>query len=180
MAGKSVSLDYWRKFFRSANSDIFEVIEQAIVVAAVDCPKEFRSRRDRIAEKLFTCRLSRCFGCNNVELMIPDDGEELGEEEGGGSVKREVGEKGSKMDSCNDEAEDLNRVGLSNYSYDEAEALTDVIEEESQIVGEVLRIKEVLCNKLDESDSVLYESLRRLDLMQLSVETLKGLEGVGR
>lgn len=179
MVGKSVSLDYWRKFFRSANSDIFEVIEQAIVVAAADCPKEFRSRRDQIAEKLFTCRLSRCFGCNNVELQVPDDGEDLGEEEGGGSVKREVGEKGSKMDSCNGEPEDLNRGGLSNYSYDEAEALTDVMEEESQIVGEVLRIKEVLCNKLDESDGVLYESLRRLELMQLSVETLKATE-IGR
>ncbi|KAL0928885.1 hypothetical protein M5K25_000815 [Dendrobium thyrsiflorum] len=179
MAGKSDSLDYWRKFFRSANSDIFEVVEQAIVVAAVDCPKEFRSRRDRIAEKLFTCKLSRCVGCNNVELQIPDDGEDLGEEEGGGSVKREVGEKGSKMDSCNGEPEDLNRGGLSNYSYDEAEALTDVMEEESQIVGEVLRIKEVLYNKLDQSDAVLYESLRRLELMQLSVETLKATE-IGR
>ena len=35
---------------------------------------------------------------------------------------------------------------VSNYSYGEAEALTDEIEEQSEIVGEVLRIKEILYN----------------------------------
>ena len=38
----------------------------------------------------------------------------------------------------------------SNYSYGEAEALTDEIEEESMIVGEVFRIKEILHNSQDE------------------------------
>ncbi|KAG0452463.1 hypothetical protein HPP92_025127 [Vanilla planifolia] len=177
MAVAADSLDYWRKFFQSADGDIFEVINRAILVAAADCPKDFRSRRDQIAEKLFTCRLSRCFGCNRVELQVPDDGEEVGEEEGG-SVKR-VAEKDSKVDSSNSDPEDFNRGGVSNYSYDEAEALTEEMDEESQIVGEVMRIKEVLCNHHDESDSFLFESLRRLQLMELSVETLKVTE-IGR
>ena len=59
---KSWSLDEWRKYFGSANSDIFEIIEHAIIVAASDCPKEFRVRRDGIAERLFSCRLTRCVG----------------------------------------------------------------------------------------------------------------------
>ncbi|XP_072998188.1 probable mediator of RNA polymerase II transcription subunit 26b [Typha latifolia] len=162
MAGSSGSLDYYRKFFHGASSDIFEVIDHAILVAASDYPQEFRSRRDQIAEKLYTAALPRCFGCDRVT------------EEGDGSVKREV-EKDSKMDSCNEVFEDLRHV-VSIYSYDEAEALTEEIEEESQMVGEVLRIKEIFTNKQDQSDEILFESLRRLQLMQLSVETLKATE----
>ena len=138
MASSSGSLDYWRKFFRSANSDIFEVMEHAILVAASDYPQEFRSRRHQIVEKLFAVLLPRCYGCDRVA-----EGEE-----GDRSVKRD-GEKESKVDSSNDGPEDLNRI-VSNYSYDEAEALTEEIEEESQIVGEVLRIKEIFANHRDE------------------------------
>ncbi|XP_008798351.1 probable mediator of RNA polymerase II transcription subunit 26b isoform X1 [Phoenix dactylifera] len=173
MANSSASLDYWRKFFRSANSDIFEVLEQAILVAASDYPQEFRSRRDGIGEKLYTCLLPRCSGCDRVESRVSTEGGE----EGDGSVKRDV-EKESKVDSSNEVFEDLNRL-VSSYSYDEAEALTEEIEEESQMFAEVLRIKEILANKHDQSDSVLFDSLRRLQLMELSVETLKATE-IGR
>ncbi|XP_072984993.1 probable mediator of RNA polymerase II transcription subunit 26b [Typha latifolia] len=171
MASPPGSLDYWRKFFHSANSDIFDVIDHAILVASSDCPQEFRNRRDQIAEKLYISLLPRCFGCDRVELRITE------REEGVASVKRDV-EKESKVDSSNDGPEDLRRV-VSNYSYDEAEALTEEIEEENQTFGEVLRIKEILFNKQDQSDSFLFESLRRLQLMELSVETLKATE-IGR
>uniref|UniRef100_A0A7N2LIX0 Uncharacterized protein n=1 Tax=Quercus lobata TaxID=97700 RepID=A0A7N2LIX0_QUELO len=40
MAKKSGSLDYWRNYFRTANSDIFEIIDHAITAATSDCPKE--------------------------------------------------------------------------------------------------------------------------------------------
>lgn len=72
-----VGLENWRDYFRRANSDIFDIIEHAIMVAASDCPKEFRVRREKIAELLFTCRLTRCLGCDRVELAVSevDDGE---------------------------------------------------------------------------------------------------------
>ncbi|URE28405.1 hypothetical protein MUK42_36227 [Musa troglodytarum] len=168
MASSSGSVDYWRKFFRSANSDIFEVIEQAILVAASDCPRQFRSRRDQIVEKLFAALLPRCFGCDRVELRGA---------EGDGRMRR-LGEKESKADSSNDGPESLNRA-VSNYTYDEAEALIEEIEEEGQLVGEVMRIKEILGSQHDESDAVLLESLRRLQLMELSVDVLKATE-IGR
>ncbi|MQM04638.1 hypothetical protein Taro_037438 [Colocasia esculenta] len=41
------------------------------------------------------------------------------------------------------------------------------------MIGEVLRIKEIVANQDDEPDSLLFESLRRLQLMGISVETLK-------
>uniref|UniRef100_A0A803LT33 TFIIS N-terminal domain-containing protein n=1 Tax=Chenopodium quinoa TaxID=63459 RepID=A0A803LT33_CHEQI len=117
--GIGVGLENWRDYFRRANSDIFDIIEHAIMVAASDCPKEFRVRRERIAELLFTCRLTRL---------------------------------------------------------DDAEALTNEIEEAREVVDEVLRIKEILLNSQDQSDSVLFESLRRLQLMQLDVDILKTTE----
>ncbi|XP_074555766.1 putative mediator of RNA polymerase II transcription subunit 26b [Curcuma longa] len=170
MASSSGSVDYWRKFFRSADSDIFDVIEHAILVAASDYPEELRSRRDRIVEKFFIALLPRCFACDRVE---PQGAEA---EEGHGSVKRVAGaEKDSKVDSCNDGPEFSHRV-VSNYTFDEAEALTEEIEEEGQTLEEVLRIKEVLSNHHDESDNVLLESLRRLQLMELTVDVLKATE----
>ncbi|XP_019162680.1 PREDICTED: probable mediator of RNA polymerase II transcription subunit 26b isoform X4 [Ipomoea nil] len=79
--------------------------------------------------------------------------------------------------SCGDCAEmEMNVKQVSNYSYGDAEALTDEIEEESLTVREVLRIKGILDNYEEESDSILFDSLRRLQLMDLSVETLKATE----
>lgn len=145
MDNKSGELDHWRDYFRSANSDIFEVIEHAILVAASDCTEEFQMRRDRIAEKLYTCRLSLCSGCDRLELAVS-----LKEEENGinGSSGGQVGRKESKVNSSTDECRELNSQNwVSNYSYYEAEALTEELEEESQLVKEVLRIKELLSNK---------------------------------
>ncbi|KAF7145670.1 hypothetical protein RHSIM_Rhsim04G0114000 [Rhododendron simsii] len=186
MGVKPGALDDWRDYFRTSSSDIFDIIEHAIMVAASDCPQEFRIRRDRIAEKLFSCKLAKCVVCDNVELSVPAGGDGGGEEgrgcckivkfeEGGGGGG---GSKGSKVNSSrDDQVVEMNVMmnQLSNYSFGEAEALTDEIEEESQIVGEVLRIKEILDNCQDESDSVLFESLRRLQLMVLSVDSLKSV-----
>ncbi|KAE8661191.1 Transcription elongation factor family protein, putative isoform 2 [Hibiscus syriacus] len=44
------------------------------------------------------------------------------------------------------------------------------------IVGEVFRIKDVLLNSQDEPDSILFDSLRRLQLMELTVDVLKATE----
>ncbi|XLS79140.1 hypothetical protein HN51_063365, partial [Arachis hypogaea] len=43
------------RVFCSYFSDIFEIIDHVIMMAASDCPKEFRLRRDRIADMLFSC-----------------------------------------------------------------------------------------------------------------------------
>lgn len=155
------NLDKWREYFRSCcNSDIFDIIEHAILVAASDCPKEFKLRRDRIAETLFSAKLIKCVGCDHVELGVKSDGD--GEEfKIDGGFEFEGGRsKESKVDSCRDDHDDdhhhgadgdeMNDQMVSHFSYDDAEALTDEIEKESQIHGEVLRIKEVLENSEDE------------------------------
>ncbi|GAA0140979.1 general transcription factor [Lithospermum erythrorhizon] len=176
----SRSLDYWRGYFKGVNSDIFDIIEQAIIVAALDCPKDFKSRRDHIAQLLFTCKMTKCFGCNGVGLSVPRKDFYDEEDEGAKCKNGEVGSKESKFNISGvdgDQVEmEMNVNHVCNVSYGDVEALTDEIEEESQFIGEVLRIKEILDNHQEESDSVLNESLRRLQLMDLSVEILKVTE----
>ncbi|KAF5190507.1 hypothetical protein FRX31_019906 [Thalictrum thalictroides] len=51
----SQMLEYWRKNLKtcSDSDDIFEVIDRAIFIAALDHPKEFKNHRDEIMEKLY-------------------------------------------------------------------------------------------------------------------------------
>lgn len=154
MEMKSGSLDYWRDFFRTANSDIFSIIDGAIMVAASDCPQEFRLRRDRIAERLFNCRMTRCTGCERVELAVngAEDEDFKGSERDGCELQA----KESKVNSSRDDDHgDINTNQTSNYSYGEVEALTDEIEEENQIIGGVSRIKQILFRSQDEVLSFL-------------------------
>ncbi|KAJ6797589.1 Uncharacterized protein M6B38_217990 [Iris pallida] len=177
-SSSSGSLDYWRKLFRSAGTDIFQVLESAIDVAAADRLEDFLLRRDRIAERLFTLRLDRCLRCNRVREQPTAAARE--EEDDDGKLE----EKESKVDSNSHgdfdvDVDVVDPVRNSNYSYDEAEALTEEMEEESQLVGEVLRIKNILDHHQEESDRVLFDSLRRLQLMALSIDTLKATD-IGR
>lgn len=146
MAGRRSGdvLDKWREYFSRCDSDIFDVIERGIMVAACDYPQEFRLRRDRIAQILFSSKLSKCVGCDHVELLIG-----AGEEDEGDCEKREV-DRDDEGEEEEEEGMYVNKMMISNYSYGEAEALTDEIEKESQMVGEVLRIKRILENSQDE------------------------------
>ncbi|KAK4481777.1 hypothetical protein RD792_012688 [Penstemon davidsonii] len=183
MANTSVSLDKWREYFRSANSDIFEIIEHAIIVAASDCPYDFKLKRDRIAEMLFTCKVTKCFGCERIELALPNsDGVQKSDDkcksgiEAGGSKDTKESKANSSRDDNHREVMEMNVNQVSNYSYGDAEALTDEIEEESQYLSDVLRIKEIIDNSENESEGLLFDSLRKLQLMPFSVETLKATE----
>lgn len=158
MAKSSGTLDKWRDYFRTANSDIFDIIEYAVMVAAVDCPKEFKLRRDRIAEMLFTCKVSMCFGCEKVELAVPIAA--ANDDEGKIKSKNEFGvSKESKANSSIDidhHDVEMNVNQVSNYSYGEAEALTEEMEEETQTFGEVMRIKDMIDNNQAEVHFYLY------------------------
>ncbi|XP_078173333.1 transcription elongation factor (TFIIS) family protein [Carex rostrata] len=164
----ATNLEYWTEFFHGANGSIFDVIENAILVAANDCPQELRSRRDRIVEKIYTLAIPRCFSC------IERCNQQLEE---AGSVKHERDNREKDKEG----PEDIGRMvvsgsGGSNCSYDEVEAITEEIERDNETYGEVLRIKEILHKKEEQSENTLFESLRRLQLMELSVTTLQATE----
>ncbi|CAE5962545.1 unnamed protein product [Arabidopsis arenosa] len=46
------------------------------LVFATGYPKRFKSRREKISELLFSCRVNRCIRCDHLELTIPGDDEE--------------------------------------------------------------------------------------------------------
>ncbi|KAF5955639.1 hypothetical protein HYC85_008495 [Camellia sinensis] len=88
--------------------------------------EEFRLRRDRIAVTLFSCKLIRCLGCECVELKVPVEDEDQGLKNG--CEFETGGGKESKVTSSRDDQFEMNINQVSNYSYAEAEALTDDIE----------------------------------------------------
>lgn len=119
------------------------------MVAAVDCPKEFKIRRDKIAEMLFTCKVTMCFGCEKVELALPiaaanEDEGKLKSKNNEFGVSKES--KANSSINMNHHDVEVNVNQVSNYSYGEAEALTEEIEEETQTFGEVKRIKDIVDN----------------------------------
>ncbi|CAL5373883.1 unnamed protein product [Camellia sinensis] len=88
--------------------------------------EEFKLWRDQIAVTLFSCKLIRCLGCERMKLKVPAEDEDQGLKNG---CKFETsGGKESKVNSSRDDQFEMHINQLSNYSYGEAEALTDDIE----------------------------------------------------
>ncbi|KAL0716986.1 hypothetical protein Bca4012_066308 [Brassica carinata] len=114
------SLDTWRDYFRRGDSDIFGIIEHAIMVAAADSPEEFKSRREAITELLFSRQVSRCIGCDQPDLSKAGDNE------------------------ANDDGRKTVETDDGGHEEDEMKLNVD------QIVDEVMRIKDILLNKHDE------------------------------
>ncbi|KAI9074252.1 hypothetical protein K1719_043817 [Acacia pycnantha] len=171
------SLEYWRNYFQTANTDIFDVIDHAILVAVSDYPNELRLQRERISERLFSWRLTRSVDLNPLRLAVSSD-----DKEDGGckcSFSRKATElrdstKESKAKAKSGRGDEINRTEVSNFSFGEDEGLTGEIEKKSMIVAEILRIKEIL--RMEEANSVLFESLRRLQPLALTVDLLKETE----
>ncbi|KAL3632582.1 hypothetical protein CASFOL_025566 [Castilleja foliolosa] len=163
----AASLEEWRNYFLKANSDIFTVIEQAIMVAAFDCPFDFKLKRDRIAEVLFSSKITKC---DKLELSVPTNDDDkiidIGTETGAG------GSKESKVNSFNRDDDDDDDEIIDIEALDDDE----ILQQESQLYGDVLRIKQLLDNHQHESSALLIDSLKRLQLMSFSIETLKVTE----
>ncbi|KAL1187877.1 putative mediator of RNA polymerase II transcription subunit 26a [Cardamine amara subsp. amara] len=170
----SESLDKWRDYFRRGDSDIYGIIDHAIMVAATDCPKEFKSKRDRIAELLYSCKMSHCIGCDHHELSIAAGDKEVN------NVPRTVETVGVGGDGDREDETKPNKNQIaivSNHSYGEAEALSDQLGEDASVtVDEIMRIKVILLNKDNEPNSVLLESLRKLESIPMTVDILKDTE----
>lgn len=165
MGDASVSLDKWRDFFRSSNSDIFNVIEHAIMVAACDYPFDFRLKRDRIAEMLFVSKMTKCFDCDRTEHFVTNcDGVENngnnGKSRAGDSKDTEESKvKNNRGGDDYDESRGVIKANwnlVSNCSFRDAETLSDEIDEEFKVFEEVLRIKKILDNTNEEVGLFLF------------------------
>ena len=159
MSMESEGLDHWRSYFKSASSSIFEVIEHGIMVAAKDCPEEFRLKRGKIAEKLYSCQFAGNSGCDCVEVSMKNEDLNVEKREGGGD-EREVGGNGDvpKAD-CGQKTKDDGNVPehaviqMRNRNDPKGKAMEDEdheVDEENEILGEVLRIKELITSSPNE------------------------------
>lgn len=135
MTNISGELSKWRDFFGTANSNVFDILEFAVRVAAIDHPKEFKLRRDRITELLYSFR---GFGCDNVVPNTVDvDGDK--------GTRKCKNEFVREFKGC-----DVKQRKSGEMSVMEVEALSDEIEEESRVVKEVLSIKKIIDNNQNE------------------------------
>ncbi|PHT25914.1 hypothetical protein CQW23_34468 [Capsicum baccatum] len=151
MANICEKLSKWREYFVSSKTNIFEIIELAIIISAIDHPKEFKLKRDRVAQLLFSCKITRGNGCDKVEFVVPNADKDVPN-----TVNVDVDDEEEEPENSSDEEE-----------------------EESRIIKEVLRNKSIIDDYRNETELSVYASLRELRKMDLTLETLKAT-GIGK
>lgn len=154
-------LDSWRNFFKDANTSIFEIIENAIKVAAKDYTEEFKLQRRVIVDTVYSCWFTLHCGHHHSDLMQQEKTkQEIFKERpvnwdaktrvNGNAVDLKAnGSSETKYDSCRGDL-DMRLAHRSKYSYKEAEELVEEIDEENGVIVEVLRIKAILNNSHEE------------------------------
>ncbi|QHN83868.1 putative mediator of RNA polymerase II transcription subunit 26b [Arachis hypogaea] len=136
----------WKKYFEGAECSIFDVIHNAIDVAALDYPKMFRHRRSKIMEKLYSV-LQVCetyhYSNNNVK---------------GDKIECANSNKLRDGGNNNDKVGDTKVIGFnqntSNYTIEETEELGNRIEDEYHNIRHILEIKERLYNHHKEATNI--------------------------
>ncbi|EAY73539.1 hypothetical protein OsI_01421 [Oryza sativa Indica Group] len=166
--GAGSGMERWREMFRGA--DIYDVIRNAILIAGADSPRELLRRRQGIIEWLFavapvTVPVPAPLACGRVvdgagnrlpPAAIPDGGGHHHDDNDGNFAAAEA------------------QTSLIDQQI--LEALYDEIEEDTQVINEVLRIKDILINYKEQSVDTLFDGLRRLQLMRLSISVLKSTQ----
>uniref|UniRef100_A0A0D6R376 TFIIS N-terminal domain-containing protein n=1 Tax=Araucaria cunninghamii TaxID=56994 RepID=A0A0D6R376_ARACU len=169
-----MDLNEFRSLYESAGVDIWTMIDMAITVASIDFCKEFKTRRDQIAERLFATTTTHCLNCDADGAILSASKIKL-------KHKSPLG-----MEESNEE-DDSHGGEMQNFPphtphNDENEEFSDEelkeSQEEDNDVKVVLRIKELLEDS-DQPHHVLLEALESLDSMHISVEALKETD-IGR
>ncbi|KAH8485830.1 hypothetical protein H0E87_027317 [Populus deltoides] len=148
----SEGLDEWRQFFEGANRTMFEVISNAITVAAKGHPEGFKLKRGEIVQTVYSSLFSlHCRHDHNDLITRPDKAERESfkvnlKMEVSKVIRMEMRLIWQKMvvrrlcDSIRDDT-DIKTVQERKYSYSEAKAFVEKIDEEKVVIMEVLSIK---------------------------------------
>ncbi|KAH7292207.1 hypothetical protein KP509_29G056100 [Ceratopteris richardii] len=155
-------MEQWRVYLESSGVDFWTICERALALAYIDNPIDFPVRRDRLAQKLFAPE--------KLEQDVREDQAPLitGIREGQRISNRK------KTNSSSNGVDPAFRLAR-NDNYDEAEALTEEMEEETLLKRDVFEIKDVLVDSYKSEREILI-SLQRLEYMQLSFDVLKETE----
>jgi hypothetical protein len=157
----------WRKFFSGV--DVFNVIVHAILVAATDMPQEFRHRRDSIVEQIFIAsdvvpdlgRAAAGEGPSAIAKHVSENGgndgvatrscKEDAPPEGGNNVEKEMASKrpateSNQHDHGHGDGDNDNSGADAEMRLDWLLMLADEMDEATQEIEEILRIKAILVN----------------------------------
>lgn len=147
----SEGLDEWRQFFEGANRTMFEAINNAITVAAKGHPEGFKLKRGEIVQTVYSSSFSlHCRHDHKAKRESfkdePQNGGVKSNSNGNAVDLAENGCEETVCDSIRDDT-DMKTVQERKYSYSEAEAFVEKIDEEKVVIMEVLRIKSVIVLK---------------------------------
>ena len=153
----------WRALFLGSGSDIWTVIEKAVLIASEDYPDELRIRRDSITEQLYCASTSdfRHMHLRNVGLdasventmrvenpmapSIPELEVRFRDEQAGGGSSDE---RGMAFGKDVDDEDGRCTIGRGEEDdaeeRDEAEMLADEIEKEEKLTDQVWALRERL------------------------------------
>ncbi|CAK9855776.1 unnamed protein product, partial [Sphagnum jensenii] len=158
-------------------SQLFEAIEAALAIAARHYPHELRRRRDAFAEQLFAPQAVESSQCDLLKpgnCLIPQDSGEV-DVRNKQRLQNQHRDQEERREEEDDEEEEVEVEEGMGEEYDEVEALTDQMEEESRQIQEINRIK-MRITDLELDDEELLLLLQTLQEMQISVEALKETE----
>ncbi|KAI3709002.1 hypothetical protein L2E82_38678 [Cichorium intybus] len=201
-------MENWRNNLRNEKGDIFEIIKNAIMVAASDHPVEFQTKRHKIARSLFSGELIMPSGfdkCKKESSKVTHETEDetkivgevltmntnldnSGDESGSVLVVPPMEKK--LVPTCNQQTPTIVKIKLNTETKFQIAKVPVTPEKKlndhgarvcSQGVAEVMRMKKILDKSGDESESesVLCDLLTKLESMGLSVKTLEAT-GIGK
>lgn len=162
--------EYWVSFFRGGGEDILNAIEAAIDVAASEQPAALRARRDAIAERLYTA------------LLLVSSGAPTAAAAAAAAARPQAGAPAAEpqAQAQAQQQEQLLPEGAASVpslcSSDRAEAITDdgaPRHDDDSVAAEAEKIKAVLVNYQEKSETALLDLLRRLQQLEFTVHTLK-------
>lgn len=153
-------MERWRTYLESSGTDFWTICERALTLAYIDNPEDFPLHRDRLAQKLYAPE----------KLDF-----EVSEEQAPWMLTIKAGKPATEQANHSSDDDDPALHSPSNGNYDEAEALTEEMEEENLLKRDVFEIKDTLLDSY-KSEREIFNSLERLELMQLSFDVLKETE----
>lgn len=154
-------MERWRVYLESSGFDVWTICERALTLAYMDNPEDFHLHRDKLAQKLFAPE--------KLDLDVSEEQAPLKT-----TIKVGRPARGEEKSNSSSDDDDPALHSPSN-NFDEVEALTKEMEEETLLKRDVFEIKDTLLDSY-KSEREVYDSLQRLQLMQLSFDVLKETE----
>eukprot|EP00850_Spirogloea_muscicola_P012788 SM000084S23124 [mRNA] locus=s84:327417:330613:+ [translate_table: standard] len=159
-----------RGFMASSGADVWRVIDEAILLAAADCPAELRARRDGIAERLFTSCSPSAAAAAAAEPVA-----ERPEGEGAAAAAEADPAMDPEQPVAAAAAAEAETAPAAAVASHDCEGLEDEMEAEAEQLRRIAVLRDRLTDSRQEEPDLL-DALQELEAMPMSVEALRVTE----